>query len=165
MLKAHKESHNTFINDNLMDKVPCSASVRDLINISFLVTSINDILCNCFNKTLMYKSIYKKCCGRRSVISAYSTKVRVEGSLNPTFMLTVIYGRQVDGFRPDRAQLGRHFQPQLVAVHPQRLDGADFLPGADLQASRSHLPHFLTRSFPLLHHIAGQISPPAVKTK
>lgn len=80
-------------------------------------------------------------------------------------MLTVIYGGQVDGFRPDRSQLGRHLQPQLVAVHPQRLDGAGFLPGADLQASRAHLPHSLTRSFPLLHHIARQVSPPAVTTK
>lgn len=39
-------------------------------------------------------------------------------------MLTMIYGGQVDGFRPDGAQAGRHFQPQLVAVHPQRLDFA-----------------------------------------
>lgn len=80
-------------------------------------------------------------------------------------MLTMINGGQVDGFRPDRAQLGRHFQPQLVAVHPQRLDGAGFSPGVDLQASRSHLPHFLTRSFPLFHHITRQVSPPADKPK
>lgn len=75
-------------------------------------------------------------------------------------MLTMIYWRQVDWFRLDRAQWGLHFQPQLVAVHPQRLDGAGFLPGVDLQARRPHLPQGLTCLFPLLHHVTWQVSPP-----
>jgi len=77
--------------------------------------------------------------------------------------LTMIYGRQVDGFGPDRAQPGRHLQPQLVAVHPQWPDGASFVLGSDLQAHRPHLPHIFTRSLPLFHHITGQVSPPGMK--
>ncbi len=82
-------------------------------------------------------------------------------STHGSILLTMIYGGQVDGFRPDGAQAGRHFQPQLVAVHPQRLEGAG--PGKDLQASGPHLTHLLTRPLPLLHHIARQVSPPAGK--
>lgn len=80
-------------------------------------------------------------------------------------MLTIIYGGQVDGFRPYGAQSGRHFQPQFVAVHPQRLDGAGFLTGLDLWASRPQLPHLFTRFFLLLHHVTWQVSPPAIKKK
>lgn len=58
-----------------------------------------------------------------------TTVIRREGFLNPTPVLTVIDGGQVDGFGPDGSKSGRHLQPQLVAVHPQRLDGAALLPG------------------------------------
>lgn len=68
---------------------------------------------------------------------------------------------QVDCFRPDRSEVRRHFQPQLVAVGHQRTDGAQFLPGVELQARGALLAHVLARSVPLLHHITGQVSPPA----
>lgn len=96
-------------------------------------------------------SVGEECECECVVAGSYYADIRLKGSLNKTFMLTMIYRGQVDGFRSDRTQSGRHFQPQLVAVHPQRLDGAGFLTG--LQAIGSHLSHFLSRSFPLLHHV------------
>lgn len=72
----------------------------------------------------------------------------------------MVYGRQVDGFSLDGAQLGRHLHPQLVAAHPQRLNGARFHLGSNSQASRPLLPQFLTRCFPLLHDVARQVGPP-----
>lgn len=76
--------------------------------------------------------------------------------------LTVVVGGQVDGFRPDGSEVRRHFQPQLVAVGLQRLDGAFMV---DLQAGGALVAHLLARSLPLLHHITGQVSPPATETK
>lgn len=84
--------------------------------------------------------------------------------LQGSVLLTIIYRRQVDGFGPDRAQSRWHLQPQLVAVHPERLDGAAFLPGLNRRASKPHLPDFLTHSLPLLHYITWQVSPPRMKT-
>lgn len=73
----------------------------------------------------------------------------------------MIDGGQVDGLRPDGAQLGRHLQPQLVAVGPQRPDSAQPLPGVELQAGGALVAHVRIRSFLLLHHITRQVSPPA----
>lgn len=75
--------------------------------------------------------------------------------------LTVVVRGQVDGFGPDRSQVRRHFQPQLVAVGLQRPDGAQSLPGVELLARGALVAHALARSVLLLHHIAGQVSPPA----
>lgn len=75
----------------------------------------------------------------------------------------MIVGGQVDRLRPDRSKVGRQFQPQLVAVGPQRLDGAQSLPGVHLQARGAFMAHIVSRSFPLLHDIAGQVSPPATE--
>lgn len=75
--------------------------------------------------------------------------------------LTMVVRGQVDGLRPDRSQVRRHFQPQLVAVGLQRLDGAQSLPGEKLLARGALVAHVLARSVLLLHHVAGQVSPPA----
>lgn len=72
--------------------------------------------------------------------------------------LTVVVRSQVDGFRPDRSLVRRHFQPQLVAVGLQRPDGAQSLRGV---ARGALVAHVLARSVLLLHHIAGQVRPPA----
>lgn len=80
----------------------------------------------------------------------------------------MVSGSQVDGLGPDGAQGGRHLQPQLVAVHPQRADGAGPLPGVDLVAGGSFLPHFLPRPVPLLlrlHLVALNIGPPARRSR
>lgn len=79
--------------------------------------------------------------------------------------LTVVVRGQVDGFRPDGSEVRRHFQPQLIAVRLQRPDGAESLPGAQLQARGALVAHVLARSVPLLHHFTGQVSPPATEIK
>lgn len=75
----------------------------------------------------------------------------------------MIYRWQVDWFGPDGTQLRWQLQPEFIAVHPQRVDGARFLPS--LHAGRTHLPQILTRSLPLLHHVTWQVSPPDIKNK
>lgn len=89
--------------------------------------------------------------------------VFVTSMLEP--VLTMVCGWQVDRFGPDEAHWGGQLQPQLVAVHPERPDGAGCSHGVDLQASRPLLPDYLTRSFPLLHHIARHVCPPGIKKK
>lgn len=79
--------------------------------------------------------------------------------------LTVVLRGQVDGFRPDRSELRRHLQPQLVAVGPHILDGAQSLPGAPLQAGGAVAAHVLARPVPRLHHVTGQVSVPAAEIR
>lgn len=79
--------------------------------------------------------------------------------------LTMVVRGQVDGFRPDRSEVRRHFQPQLVAVRHQRPDGAESLPVVELLAGGTLASLALARSVPLLHLLTGQGSPPAIETR
>lgn len=79
--------------------------------------------------------------------------------------LTVVVRGQVDGFGPDGPEVRRHFQPQFVAVCHQRQDGALSPTGAALQAGGALVAHVLARPLHLLHHLTGQVGPPATNKR